>query len=122
LVAFFLSPEAEETRAQLAAALHADGDGQKRLNVERALELLSMASRLHPDFRASALISALGSYLFSAEGRPVRSQIFAMGTQWALAGITGALNRLTRVISTPPPEPQFPERARGAVSAEPVQP
>jgi hypothetical protein len=98
LIAFLLSPEGEETRAQLVAGLSSNGSG---LDLSRVLELVSVARKLHPDFRTSTLLSALGGYLISEEGKPARTQLVASGTQWVLGGIVGALSHLAK--ETPPP-------------------
>jgi hypothetical protein len=60
------------------------------------MELLSMAGRLHPDFRTSTLISSVGTYLLSQEGKPARNQALVAGAQWAIGGIANALSRLSR--------------------------
>lgn len=99
LIAFLLSSEGEETRAQLAAGLRANGSGG--LDLSRLLDLSSMAGRLHPEFRISTLARSFGSYLFSEEGRPARGWILGAGSQWLLLGLAGQLNRLAR-SPTPP--------------------
>jgi predicted unusual protein kinase regulating ubiquinone biosynthesis (AarF/ABC1/UbiB family) len=96
LVAFLLSPEGEETRAQLASGMRNGDNGHNRLDWARVMELASMAGRLHPEFRTSTLVAAVGSYLFSAEGGPARNQILTTGTQWVVGGIVTALNRLSQ--------------------------
>jgi predicted unusual protein kinase regulating ubiquinone biosynthesis (AarF/ABC1/UbiB family) len=96
LVAFLLSPEGEETRAQLATGLRSGDNGYNRLDLARVMDLASMAGRLHPEFRTSTLIAALGSYLLSAEGKPARNQILTTGTQWVVGGIVTALDRLSQ--------------------------
>ncbi len=101
LVAFFLSPEGEETRALLLDGLRAGGNGHARVDLSRLMNLASMASQLHPEFRTSSLVSAVGSYLLSEEGKPARNQILSAGTQWAVGGVVAALGRLAR--PTPPP-------------------
>jgi predicted unusual protein kinase regulating ubiquinone biosynthesis (AarF/ABC1/UbiB family) len=102
LVAFLLSPEGMETREQLAAGLRGNGNGNGRADLSRLVELASMASRLHPDFRASTLLSSLGSYLLSEEGKPARNQILTTGAQWAVGGIVSALGRLARPPTSAP--------------------
>jgi len=102
MVAFLLSEEGEETRAQLATALHAGDNGDRRLGLTSIMDLMTMAGRLHPEFRTSTLISSLGTYLLSQEGKPARNQMLAAGAQWAVDGIAGALDRLSR--PSPPPQ------------------
>jgi predicted unusual protein kinase regulating ubiquinone biosynthesis (AarF/ABC1/UbiB family) len=101
LVAFLLSSEGEETRAQLAAGLHSGDNGYRRLDVARVVDLVSMAGRLHPEFQTGTLIASVGSYLLSAEGRHTRNQILTTGTQWVVGGIVTALNRLSRSTAEP---------------------
>jgi hypothetical protein len=98
LIAFLLSPEGEETRSQLAAGLSSNENG---LDLSRVFELASMARKLHPEFRTSTLISALGGYLLSDEGRTARNQMVTAGAQWVLGGLTATLGYLAR--ETPPP-------------------
>jgi predicted unusual protein kinase regulating ubiquinone biosynthesis (AarF/ABC1/UbiB family) len=100
LIAFLLSPEGEPTRAQLAEGLRANGEG--RLDMVRLMDIASLASRLHPEFRVSTLVSALGSYLWSAEGKPVRNELLVAGAQRLVDGLSGALSRLARPTSPPP--------------------
>jgi predicted unusual protein kinase regulating ubiquinone biosynthesis (AarF/ABC1/UbiB family) len=100
LVAYLLSPAGEETRAQLAAGLRSNGNHS--LDLARALDLASMAGRLHPEFRTSTLVGALGSYLLSEDGKPARNQLLAAGTQRVVDGLAGALNRLARPTPAPP--------------------
>jgi predicted unusual protein kinase regulating ubiquinone biosynthesis (AarF/ABC1/UbiB family) len=100
LIAFLLSPEGEETRAQLYAGLRANGNGS--LDLGRAMDLADMARRLHPEFRVSTLVSAVGGYLLSDEGREVRSHLFVSGAQWVVDGLAAQLNRLSR--PAPPPQ------------------
>ena len=101
VIAFLLSDEGEQTRLQLAAALRARDNGDRRLDLTGIVDLVSMAGRLHPEFRTTTLINSLGTYLLSQEGKPARSQMLAAGAQWAIDGIAGALDRLSR--PTPPP-------------------
>jgi predicted unusual protein kinase regulating ubiquinone biosynthesis (AarF/ABC1/UbiB family) len=101
LIAFLLSPEGEQTREQLAAGLRSGDNGN--LDLARAMELVSMAGRLHPEFRASTLVRALGGYLWSEEGKPARNQILTTGAQWAIGGIVSALGRLAQP-TTPSPQ------------------
>jgi predicted unusual protein kinase regulating ubiquinone biosynthesis (AarF/ABC1/UbiB family) len=102
MVAFLLSEDGEQTRLQLAAALRAGDNGDRRLDLTRIMDLVAMTGRLHPEFRTSTLISSVGSYLLSQEGKPARNQMLAAGAQWAVDGIAGALDRLSR----PTPHPQ----------------
>jgi hypothetical protein len=99
LVAFLLSPAGEETRAQLAAGLRSNGNHS--LDLARAIDLASMAGRLHPEFRTSTLIGALGGYLLSEDGKQARNQLLVAGTQRVVDGLTGALNRLARPTPAP---------------------
>jgi hypothetical protein len=84
----------------LAAALRNGNNGDRRLDLAHIMELVNMAGRLHPEFRTGTLISSVGSYLLSEEGKPARNQMLASGAQWALGGIASALDRLSR--PTPP--------------------
>jgi hypothetical protein len=99
LVAFLLSPAGEETRAQLAAGLRSNGN--RSPDLARAMDLVSMAGRLHPEFRTSTLIGALGGYLLSEDGKQARNQLLVASTQRVVDGLTGALNRLARPTSAP---------------------
>jgi predicted unusual protein kinase regulating ubiquinone biosynthesis (AarF/ABC1/UbiB family) len=101
LVAFLLSPDGDETRAQLAAGLRSDGS----FDMVRVMDLVSVASRVHPDFRTTTLLRALGGYLWSDQGRPVRNEVLRAGAQWVVDGVAGALSRLARPIEPPPPAP-----------------
>jgi len=101
MVAFLLSEEGQQTRTRLAAALRDGSNGHRRLDLGRVIELLSMAGRLHPEFRTSTLISSVGTYLLSEEGKPMRNQALVAGAQWAIGGIVSALSRLSR--PSPPP-------------------
>lgn len=109
LVAFLFSPEGMETREQLTAELRGNGNGNGRPELSRLVELASTASRLHPDFRASTLLSSLGSYLLSEEGKPARNQMLSTGAQWALGGIVSALGRLARPPASVPQVSALPE-------------
>jgi predicted unusual protein kinase regulating ubiquinone biosynthesis (AarF/ABC1/UbiB family) len=120
LIAFILSPEGEETRAQLLAGAYTGSNGYRHLDLARVMELASMAGRLHPEFRTSTLISAVGSYLVSAEGRSTRNQLLTTGAQWAVGGIVSALGRLAQPV--PAPDQQAPSFYRALVSAEPAKP
>ncbi|MGD2205683.1 MAG: AarF/ABC1/UbiB kinase family protein [Anaerolineae bacterium] len=97
LITFLFSPEGEETRAQLATGLRVNGD----LDLVRVMDLAGMASRLHPEFRASTLVRALGGYFWSDEGKPVRNELLRAGAQWVTSGLANALSRLSRP-TTPP--------------------
>jgi predicted unusual protein kinase regulating ubiquinone biosynthesis (AarF/ABC1/UbiB family) len=105
LVAFLLSPEGEETRAQLSTELRSSDNGSSGLDLARVMDLASMAGKLHPEFRTSTVLSAVGSYLFSARGRPARNQILSAGAQWAIGGIASALGRLAQPTE-PPAQPK----------------
>ena len=100
LVAFLLSEEGQPTRFQLADAVRNGDNGNRRLDLGRIVELVNMAGRLHPGFRTGTLISSVGSYLLSEEGKPARNQMLASGAQWAIGGLASALDRLSR--PTPP--------------------
>ncbi len=94
LVAFLFSPEGEETRAHLIAGLRSGDDGS--LDLVRLMDLVGLLRRIHPDFRAGTLLRALGGYLWSEEGKPVRNELLAVGAQWVIGGLAGALSRLSR--------------------------
>ncbi|MGC9334847.1 MAG: hypothetical protein ACP5JJ_11900, partial [Anaerolineae bacterium] len=102
LIAFLLSPEGEETRAQLAAGLRASGNGHWDLG--HLMDIAGIAGRIHPDFRVSTLIRVVGGYLWSDAGKPVRNELMRSGTQRALDGIAGALSYLARP-TRPPAQP-----------------
>jgi len=108
LVAFLLSEEGEETRAQLAQGLRSNGNGN--LDLARVMDMASMARKLHPEFRTSTLISALGGFLLSEEGKPARNRFLTSSAQWVVGGIAGVLGSLAR--TTPPPTPT-PAMAEG---------
>ena len=95
LVAFMLSPSGEETRQQLASKLAAgsNGNGSEGLDLARLLDLLGVAGKLHPDFRATTVVRSLGGYLLSAEGKDTRNQLLASGAQRLADGLAGVLNR-----------------------------
>jgi hypothetical protein len=84
---------------QLAAGLRSNGN--RSLDLARAMDLASMAGRLHPEFRTSTLIGALGGYLFSEDGKQARNQLLVAGTQRVVDGLAGALNRLARPTPAP---------------------
>jgi hypothetical protein len=96
LVTFLFSPEGEQTRAQLAAGLWTGGNGNGHFDLVRLMDLASLAGRLHPDFRASTLLRAVGGYLLSEGGKPVRNKLLASGTQRVIEGLAGALASLTQ--------------------------
>jgi predicted unusual protein kinase regulating ubiquinone biosynthesis (AarF/ABC1/UbiB family) len=112
MVAFLLSEEGEQTRHQLAVALRAGDNGDRRLDLARIMDLVGMTGRLHPDFRTGTLVSSVGSYLLSPEGKQARNQMLTAGAQWAVDGITGALDRLSR---------PSPPRQQAVALAEPEQ-
>ena len=109
LVAFLLSSDGEETRAQLIAGLRNGENGHSNMDLARVLDLASMASRLHPDFRTSTLLSSVGSYLMSEQGKPARNQILSSSAQWVAGGIVGALGRLSRPNTTSTQRPELVE-------------
>ena len=97
LVAFLFSAEGEETRQQLAAGFQHNGS----VDLVRLMDVAAVAQQLHPEFRASTLIRALGSYLWSDKGKPARNEMLAAGAQRLLSGVLSPLSRLARPI--PPP-------------------
>ena len=100
LVAFLLSPEGEESRVQLAAGFSQhSGNGGGGLDFERLAELMAVARRLHPEFRAGTLIRSLGGYLLSEEGKPARNQMLVSGAQRLADGLLGILAK-----PVPPPD------------------
>ncbi len=101
LIAFLLSPEGEETRKQLADGLRAEGNGN--LDLVRVMDIAGMASKLHPEFRTSTLLRALGSYLWSDDGKPARHEMLKSSAEWVVGGLANALSRLARPIEPPPP-------------------
>jgi hypothetical protein len=101
LVAFLLSEEGAGTRAQLAKGLRGNGDGSGGFDLERAMELASLAGRLHPEFRTSTLVRALGGYLLSERGGPARQQLLTATAQRVVDGLASQLNHLARPV--PPP-------------------
>jgi predicted unusual protein kinase regulating ubiquinone biosynthesis (AarF/ABC1/UbiB family) len=103
LVAFVLSEEGEETRAQLSSALRAGENGQSRLDISRLLNLASIAGRLHPEFRTGTLLGSVGSYLLSPEGKPARTQLLVAGAQWVTGGLVTALNRISQPAAASDP-------------------
>jgi hypothetical protein len=103
LVAFIFSPQGAETRAQLAAGLQSNG----RFDVERLLDLSSLAGRLNPGFRASSLLLSVGGYLFSQQGKPVRDDLVQAFTQRLVSGLLNSLKGLGQ----PAPRPTRPALA-----------
>jgi len=97
LVAFLFSPEGEETRQQLAAGFRSSGG----VDLVRLMDVSAVAQQLHPEFGASTLIRALGSYLWSDKGKPVRNEMLAAGAQRLLSGVLSPLSRLARPIPAP---------------------
>jgi hypothetical protein len=63
--------------------------------------LAALAGRLHPEFRASTLVRALGGYLLSEKGGPARQQLFTATAQRVVDGLTSQLTQLSRPV--PPP-------------------
>jgi predicted unusual protein kinase regulating ubiquinone biosynthesis (AarF/ABC1/UbiB family) len=115
LIAFLLSPAGEETRKQLAAGLRSNGS----FDMVRVVDVAALAAKLHPDFRASTLLRALGGYLWSEEGKPVRNDLLKAGAERVVGGLANALSRLARPIEPPPPPPgRTAGPSRTAVVAE----
>jgi hypothetical protein len=119
LIAFLLSPEGERTRAHLIAGLRSRNGGTAGsasssggLDMNRLMDLASLAGRLHPEFRVSTLIRALSSYLFSEEGKPVRNQLLLDGAQRLAEGVLGQLNRPQRAVPSRSDELRVSERER----------
>jgi predicted unusual protein kinase regulating ubiquinone biosynthesis (AarF/ABC1/UbiB family) len=128
LVAFLFSPQGEETRSQLAVGLYAGSNGNRRLDLARLLDLVTLAGQLHPEFNASTLLGALGSYLLSEDGKPARNQILTAGAQWAIGGLARALGRIARSSETstetaiPGTAVRTPQReSQSALTTEPIQ-
>jgi hypothetical protein len=107
LVPFLLSPAGQETRSQLAAGLRSRNNGLGHLDLARLVELTSLAGRLHPELRTGTLVSVVASYLLSAEGKPIRTQILTAGAQCAVTGIGAMLSRLAQPLSPPTPVRQL---------------
>jgi len=131
LVAYLLSTDGEESRAQLIAGLRNGKNGHSGMDLARVLDLAAMASRLHPDFRTSTLLSSVGSYLLSEQGKSARSQILSSGAQWMAGGIAGALGRLSRPslassqgveLAESGQRQSLPAQAEGAIGTEFAQP
>lgn len=101
LIAFLLSPDGAATRAQLADGLR--NGANRSLDLARVMELGTLASRLHPDFRLSTLVSALGGYLLSDSGKPLRKQLVMAGTQRLLDGLASGLEQLLGPQLVPAP-------------------
>jgi len=100
VVAFLLSPDGEETRAQLAAGLGSNGNGG--LDLMRMIDLAGSAGRLHPDFGMSTLFSAVGGHLLSKEGKAVRNELLAAGAHRVLGGLNSVLSYVTGSAPAPP--------------------
>jgi hypothetical protein len=131
LVAFLLSADGEEARAQLLAGLRNGKNGHSGMDLARVLDLAAMASRLHPDFRTTTLLSSVGSYLLSEQGKSTRNQILTSSAQWMAGGIAGALGRMSRPSPTSSQgaelaeghqRPSLPAKAEGAIATEFAQP
>jgi hypothetical protein len=120
LVGFLLSPEGEETRVQLMAGFREGDNGDRGLDLARVMDLASMASRLHPDFRTGTLISAVGGYLLSEEGKPARNQLLVAGAQWAIGGLASVLGRLAQPVEPPQEMPALVEGEQEAGGHLPV--
>jgi predicted unusual protein kinase regulating ubiquinone biosynthesis (AarF/ABC1/UbiB family) len=115
LIAFLLSPEGKETRAQLTAGLRSNGN----VDMVRVMDIASLAGRLHPDFRVSTLLRALGGYLWSDEGKPVRNGLLMSGAERVIGGLANALGRLARPIEPPASLPtRIPGSTRTTVMVE----
>jgi predicted unusual protein kinase regulating ubiquinone biosynthesis (AarF/ABC1/UbiB family) len=114
LIAFLLSPVGEETRAQLAAGLRSNGS----FDMVRVMDLTAMAARIHPDFRASTLLRAMGSYLWSEEGKPVRNEMLRAGAERVIGGLANALSRLAGPNEPPPPPSRMSGPSRTVAMAE----
>ncbi len=102
VVAFIFSAEGRDTREQLAQGLRTDRNGGGS-GLRDMIELLSLAGQLHPDFRTSTLLRALGGFFFSERGKEARGQLLAAGAQRLIDGITGQLARLSRTPAPPSP-------------------
>jgi predicted unusual protein kinase regulating ubiquinone biosynthesis (AarF/ABC1/UbiB family) len=110
LIAFLMSPEGEETRAQLAAGLRSNGS----FDPVRVMDLAALAGRIHPDFHTSTLLRALGGYLWSDEGKPVRNEMLKAGAGRLIGGLANLLSRLARPIEPPTyPPPRSVALAEG---------
>jgi len=107
LVAFLLSPEGTETRAQLTAGLKARGD--KNLDLWTMVDLVDLTRQLHPDFRTRTLLSALGNYLLSEEGKPLRNELVIAGTHRIAQGLRSAIGLLARPVAAPSQQVAAPE-------------
>ena len=91
LVAFLLSTDGGETRAQIEAGLRAAGNG--RLDLARASTIASLARQIHPDFRPSSLLSSVAAFLVSEQGRPVRDGLWTATKQWLTGALAGRGSR-----------------------------
>ncbi|MFC2031372.1 ABC1 kinase family protein [Chloroflexota bacterium] len=99
VMAFLFSPEGEETRQQLTEGLRSDGEGG--LDLMGALELASVAGRLHPEFRASTLLRSFGGYILSPDAGPVRYELLAAGAHHLADGVLNQLARLAKPTPSP---------------------
>jgi hypothetical protein len=97
LIAFLMSPEGEETRALLAAGLRSNGS----FDLAQVMDLAAIAGKLHPEFRTSTLLRALGGYLWSEEGKPVRNGLLKAGAERVIGGLANALGRLAKPTEPP---------------------
>ena len=69
-----------------------------------------MAGRLHPEFGTGTVLRALGGYLFSEQGRPVRNQLVSAGVQRLVDGLVRGLDRLAQPRATEEPARPGPKR------------
>jgi len=90
LVAFVLSPEGAETRAQLAAGFKLNGS----FDLTRLLDLSTVAGRVSSAFRASTVLRSVGSYLVSERGKPARDRLLRTGAERIVGGLLHTLDRL----------------------------
>lgn len=100
VIGFLFSSEGRDTREQLALGLRS-GENGGGLGLANMVDLLSLAGQLHPEFRASTLLRALGGYFFSERGREARAQVLAAGAQRLVDGLASRLARLSRPATTP---------------------
>ena len=85
MVAFLLSADGAETRAQMEAGLRAGGKG--RLDLAHAYAVGSRVRRLLPDFGPSSLLSSVTTFLISEQGRPVRDGLWTASKQWLMGAL-----------------------------------
>ena len=121
LIAFLLSPEGEETRAQLLAGLRRDAGGRSGLDLARLLDLAGQAAKLHPEFRPGTVVGVVGGYLLSPQGKAARQQLLTAGARWAAGSLAGVLERLARppqstACPSPPSTKALPVRAMNTSS------